>query len=140
MMMSRSFPAAAWCARRHRNIARTPITNGTKTLSVKEAIHCLHMSCSAYYFDRAARGIGIQAEISVQLLVLAQAIYDGRNYMAVLSDAVDFFSRTPASIENADIREAIKRARLALKAAMQDTQTELPIVTAQFTDEQWLLR
>lgn len=143
MISSRAFPAKSWCARRQRSIARTtlaPINNDTKTLSAREALHSLHMSCSAYYYDRAARGIGIPAEVSVQLLAIAQTIFDGRNYATALSDAIDFFSRTPASVENADIREAIKTAKLALKAALQDTQTELPIVSVRAADPgDWLL-
>lgn len=140
--MNRPFPATAWCARRRRPIARptlTPIADDAKVPSAREALHCLHMSCSAYYYDRAARGIGIPVEVSVQLLVMSQAIYDGRDHGTVLSNSIDFFGRTAASIENADMREALKVARAALKAALADTQTEIPIVTPQFADEHWVL-
>lgn len=142
-MISRAFPAKSWC-KKHNLVraAQAPVANAPnagKVLSVKEALHSLHMSCAAHYYDRAARGLGIPAEVSVQLLVMSQAVYDGRNHGTVLSNSIDFFSRTPASIENADMREALRVARLALKAAMADTQTELPIVTPHFADERWVL-
>lgn len=143
-MISRAFPAKSWC-KKHNLVhpAQAPVASAghaSKVPGTREALHCLHMSCSAYYFDRAARGIGIPAEVSVQLLVMSQAIYDGRNHGTVLSNSIDFFGRTSASIENVDMREALRVARIALQAALADTQTELPIVSVKPADPSgWLL-
>ena len=108
-------------------VSSLPRTDAIAILTMKQAIRGLFMETAAHYLKRTEQGVAMPRAVSAQLLALHGALYDSGARAQVLTDAVQFFVHSEATVASQGVRDAIVAARLAL-VALQDTSAELPAV------------